>query len=201
MTATRSLRLAFAALAVLALSPLPLLAQDHVLALKSARIIVTGTSNVHDYSASSDAVRLTGVQVSPAPDGDVFEAALQPGGLQAFAISIPVASLQSSKGDIDKNMHKALKAEAHPDITFALTRLEPAGTPNSYRAIGMLTIAGTSKEVPLAVTIERAESALSVSGAVPLVMTEFGVTPPKAMLGMLKTNPNVTVTFEAVVAR
>ena len=27
-------------------------------------------------------------------------------------------------------------------------------------------------------------------------MTDFGITPPKAMLGMLKTDPKVTVTFE-----
>ena len=29
-------------------------------------------------------------------------------------------------------------------------------------------------------------------------MTDFGITPPKAMLGMLKTDPKVTVTFETV---
>jgi hypothetical protein len=32
---------------------------------------------------------------------------------------------------------------------------------------------------------------------VALLMTDFGITPPKAMLGMLKTDPKVTVTFEA----
>ena len=31
-------------------------------------------------------------------------------------------------------------------------------------------------------------------------MTDFGITPPKAMLGMLKTDPKVTVTFETVLA-
>jgi hypothetical protein len=37
-----------------------------------------------------------------------------------------------------------------------------------------------------------------VNGAVTLLMTDYGVTPPKAMLGMLKTDPKVTVTFETV---
>ena len=31
-------------------------------------------------------------------------------------------------------------------------------------------------------------------------MTDFGITPPKAMLGMFKTDPKVTVTFETVLA-
>jgi hypothetical protein len=30
-------------------------------------------------------------------------------------------------------------------------------------------------------------------------MTDFGITPPKAMLGMLKTDPKVTVTFDTLV--
>jgi hypothetical protein len=31
-------------------------------------------------------------------------------------------------------------------------------------------------------------------------MTDFGIAPPKAMLGMLTTDPKVTVTFDTLVA-
>jgi hypothetical protein len=31
-------------------------------------------------------------------------------------------------------------------------------------------------------------------------MTDYGIAPPKAMLGMLKTDPRVTVSFEAVLS-
>ena len=37
-----------------------------------------------------------------------------------------------------------------------------------------------------------------VSGEVQLLMTDFGITPPKAMLGMLKTDPKVTITVENI---
>jgi hypothetical protein len=33
---------------------------------------------------------------------------------------------------------------------------------------------------------------------VSLLMTDFGITPPVALLGMLKTDPKVTVSFETV---
>jgi hypothetical protein len=33
-----------------------------------------------------------------------------------------------------------------------------------------------------------------------MLMTDYGITPPKAMLGMLKTDPKITVTFEVVLA-
>jgi hypothetical protein len=39
---------------------------------------------------------------------------------------------------------------------------------------------------------------LSVQGQVQLLMTDFGIKPPTAMLGMLKTDPKVTVSIETV---
>jgi hypothetical protein len=45
---------------------------------------------------------------------------------------------------------------------------------------------------------QRRESSLTVTGKVDLLMTDYGITPPKAMLGMLKTDPKVTITFETV---
>ena len=66
------------------------------------------------------------------------------------------------------------------------------------RAVGLLKIAGVEREVTLTLKTQRTGSTLTVSGQVPLLMTDFGITPPKAMLGMLKTDPKVTVTFETV---
>ena len=43
-------------------------------------------------------------------------------------------------------------------------------------------------------------SSITVIGEVALLMTDYGITPPKAMLGMLKTDPKITVTFETVLA-
>jgi hypothetical protein len=39
---------------------------------------------------------------------------------------------------------------------------------------------------------------LSVRGQVTLLMTDFGIKPPVALMGMLKTDPKVTVTFETL---
>ena len=50
----------------------------------------------------------------------------------------------------------------------------------------------------LALKTQRTEATFTVTGEVRLLMTDFGITPPKAMMGMLKTDPKVTVTFETV---
>ena len=64
----------------------------------------------------------------------------------------------------------------------------------------MLKIAGVEREVTLDLTTERNGTTLTVKGEVQLLMTDYGIAPPKAMLGMLKTDPKVTVTFETVLA-
>jgi polyisoprenoid-binding protein YceI len=187
ITATASLGLAVA-LGQPALAGAPL-------SVAAARVTIEGSSNLHPYTASTTAVRVTKLVATPA-DGDVLQSAARPGGVEAFEITIASASLKSPKDGIDKNMHKALKAEAHPDIVFQLHALEGVG--DTLRVAGTLTIAGVRREITLPVQAQRGGDRLTVSGATDILMTDYGITPPKAMLGMLKTDPKVVVRFEVV---
>ena len=165
--------------------------------LVSNRVSLAGTSNIHAYTASSTAARITRLQIaSDEDDANLWDAIVNPGTLQAFEISIPAATLSSPREGLDKNMHKALKVTEHPEIVFRLVRLE--GTPDALRGIGILRVAGVEREVTLALKTSRTDATFTVCGEVQLLMTDFGITPPKAMLGMLKTDPKVTVTFETV---
>ena len=190
----RFVTLTVAAAAAVALGTTPQAAGTVTLAVRSARVTIEGTSNIHGYTASSTAVKVTSADVDADAGADVLARALEPDGVRAFDVVIPTASLTSPKDGIDKNMHKALKAAEHAEIRFRLRSLDAAaGT-----AIGQLTIAGVEKDVTLQVQVKRQEAALTVTGATTLLMTDYGVTPPKAMLGMLKTNPKVTIMFELV---
>ena len=169
------------------------------LAVGSARVTINGTSNIHPYTASTDVVRVTSVRFASAVAGPTFwEEVVKPGALEAFEVSIPAAKLSSPKDGLDKNMHKALKVQQHPDITFRLVRLEARESAGALRAVGVLRVAGVEREIVMNITTARTDAGLAVKGEVPLLMTDFGIAPPKAMLGMLKTDPKVTVTFETV---
>jgi polyisoprenoid-binding protein YceI len=170
------------------------------LAVDSARVTIAGTSNIHEYTASTTKVRVTRAQLGPLAAGANFwENALKPGAVSAFEIAIPAATLSSPKEGLDKNMYKALKVEEHADITFRLVRVEAKdNSTGAARAIGVLQIAGVEHEVALDITTKRTGSTLTVQGRLDLLMTDYGIAPPKAMLGMLKTDPKVTVTFETV---
>ena len=188
--------LTVAAAAALALGTTPQAAGTAPLALSSARVSLQGTSNIHAYTASSKAVRIAAVDVEAAAGATVLDRALEPNAVRAFEVVIPTTSLSSPADGIDKNMHKALKASEYPDIRFRLQSLDAAGG----TAGGQLTIAGVERHVTLSIQVQRQEAALAVTGTTTLLMTDYGITPPKAMLGVLKTNPKVTITFDLVLS-
>jgi polyisoprenoid-binding protein YceI len=168
-------------------------AAETPLTLNSARVSLDGTSNIHAFTASTTTVHVA-TEISGTPAADLLEQVLQPGGLKTFEVTIPAASLLSEKADLNKNMHKALKVQEHRDIRFRLGALEQLV--NGYRATGSLTIAGIERQVAVNLQVERKGAALAVTGNTELLMTDYGIAPPKAMLGMLKTNPKVQIRIE-----
>ena len=177
----------------------PVAAQDAAapLVMTAARVSIAGTSNIHEFTASTTDVKLTRIALAENVAGpDLLNAAVKPGSLDGFEIVVKSGALTSPKAGLDKNMWKALKTTEYPDIVFKLTKLD--GKPGALRAIGLLKIAGVEKEVAFDLKAAANASTITVIGDVPLLMTDYGIAPPKAMMGMLKTDPKITVTFEVV---
>lgn len=172
-------------------------AQQAPLKIASAKITITGTTNVHGYTATTSTVRLVNARFA-AFDGDLWTLAQKPALVEAFEIAIPAASLKSTKDGIDKNMHKALKTDKFTDITFRAKSIEK--TANGVRALGTLTIAGVAKDVAIDFAVQRSGANLGIVGELPLVMTDYGVVPPKAMMGMMRTDPKVVIRLELTLA-
>jgi hypothetical protein len=197
-SAVRSLPVALLATVAIA-GPVALAQTKSPLGIDTARVSLAGTSNIHEYTASTTKLRVVQVKLAPSVAGPAFWSEIvKPGSIEAFEIAIPAATLSSPKEGLDKNMHKALKVEQFPDITYKLARLE--GASGNLQAVGTLRIAGVEREVVLLLSTEQRGNTLVVKGKLPLLMTDYGIKPPTALLGMLKTDPKVTVTFETVLA-
>jgi polyisoprenoid-binding protein YceI len=188
---------AAAAIAAASVAPVAQAGNAAPLAFASAKVTITGTTNVHGYTASTSTVRVTRAGLASAFTGDLWALVQTPSMLQAFDIAIPAASLKSPKDGIDKNMHKALRVTEFADITFRIQSAEARGD-GAVRAHGTLTIAGVEKAIVLDLAAQRAGSNLSVAGEIPLLMTDYGIKPPKAMMGMMRTDPKITVRLELV---
>lgn len=167
--------------------------------LQASRVTLAGTSNVHDYTASTADVRVTNVRFAAAPGGDFWQDVQQPGTLEAFDLAIGAATLKSTKDGLDKNMYKALKVKEHADITFSFKHM--TGAPGALTAAGVLRIAGVERDVMLPLTTTVKDDALVVAGEIDLLMPDYGIAPPKALMGMVRAHPKVKVSFEIVLAR
>ena len=121
----------------------------------------------------------------------------------AVSVSIPVTSIRSESDRMDRLMQKALKATAHPNITYQMgssSFSQRSGEGFTVRTTGKLTIAGTTRDVTMDVAAKPAgDGRYILTGQVPIKMTDYGVKPPTAMMGTIKTGNDVTVIVRWVV--
>jgi polyisoprenoid-binding protein YceI len=176
-------------------------AQDTPVVVSSAKVTVSGTSTVLDWSATTNQAQTRNVKVTKdLPGGDFFwVGVVQPGAVESFEVVVPVAALKSDRDEFTTDMHAALKANLHPEIVFTLSRLEKK--PGGAHAFGTLKVAGIEKEIVLPLVTTLRNGKLLVLGSVDLLMTDFGIAPPTAMMGVLKTDPKITIRFETVLAK
>jgi polyisoprenoid-binding protein YceI len=163
--------------------------------VKSHSIIIEGTSNLHDWTA--EAGSLNGTFKLKVENGKLVD-------IENLSIKINAQSLKGSKGSVmDSKISEALNAKKHPEITFELRKVNSiTENPGVYRinTLGQLKISGVTKPVTLSATGKIiAGGEIEFSGSTKLKMTDFDVTPPRAMFGALTTGDEITLNFNVVV--
>jgi hypothetical protein len=177
-------------------------AQDTRVAVGAdSKVWVDGTSNLHGWSckattldAAVDLDAAMATQIATAP----------PKALKRVQVKVPVKSLKCGHDGMDNNLYKALKADASPDISYILATFEaaPGEAKDSFtlHTIGTLTIAGTENKIAMDVVATRlADGTVIAKGVVPIKLTDFGIEPPTAIFGRLKTGNEVKVNFELTI--
>lgn len=164
-------------------------AANRFAAAKGSQIRIEGTSTLHAW-------KMEGATI----DGEIQEL---PSDQWTATVTIPVKSIRSEHAKMDKLMAEALKADKNPMVRYELSsaKLETQ-TPTALvaNAVGKLTIAGVTREVAMKIAGAREGTTWILTGEVPVRMTDYGVKPPTAMLGTIKTGNDVKVTFRWVVA-
>ncbi|PHN07323.1 YceI family protein [Flavilitoribacter nigricans] len=165
--------------------------------LRTAEIIISGTSSLHDWTSKTD--KLTASGDLTVENGTLVD-------IPSLKVNIPVTSITSEKGRImDNKTYKALMSDDHPYITFKLEDLQSIdtnGTEITLTAKGQLTIAGKTKTIQLKAKAKAdGKGGFQFSGSKALKMTDFGIDPPTALLGTLKTGDDITVAFKLSLAK
>ena len=205
MKSTRNLLLATVA-ALTLLAPLARAATPQLVIQPGGKLWLEGTSTIHEYKADASKLAITmhdDTTKWPADKtgNDAIEGLILANGVNGLDVVVGVTGLHSGKDGLDKNMYKSLKAEKNPEITFHLAGYTAASVENGSKieAKGKLAIAGVEREVPITVTALKDGQNVRFKGTVGLLMTQYGITPPKMMMGALKVADAVTVSFDFAV--
>ncbi len=166
------------------------LTAQNTFGVSECSIKINGTSTLHDWT--STATEVTGTAQLDATDQTL-------NAIKALTVRIKSEGIISEKGRImDGKTHKALAADDHKYITYTLTKAEIAQQNDqkvTLRATGTLTIAGKANTINMDVTGVKKNGAIQFTGSKALKMTDFGIDPPTAMLGTLKTGDDITIDF------
>ncbi len=117
-------------------------------------------------------------------------------------IQITTAKLNCGKKAINKDLAKALKAEQYPKITLELCSLtfsEAAHTEEwqHVQAETFMTIAGTTRSLSLTAKAKQIEDEkFMIKSSTEIKMTDFGIDPPTALLGLVKVKDTIVLTFD-----
>lgn len=158
--------------------------------VKNFEMTIDGTSSLHDWTSQVTQVYAEGKV-------DLSGGALK--GINSLVVTVPVTSIESGKNVMDKKTYSALESDDHPTVTYELSKvlsLDNAYGSYTIKTEGDLTIAGTTNKVQMTVKGTLVESGvIRFQGSKSLKMTDFGIDPPTALLGTLKTGDEVTINF------
>lgn len=160
-----------------------------------------GTSTLHDYECRTSTLEMKclrdAAQADP-KDVAALDAWLRAGNLKGLDLVIPVGTMVSGKDGLDKNMYKTMRTKEFPNIRFLMSSAQfgtARGDTLPVTANGTLTITDQQRTVAVKGHIVRAETGVWLEGTHPMKMSEFGVKPPKLMMGTIKVHDPIVVRF------
>lgn len=181
-------------------------------------VTLRGQTNVHPWRCQSTLVQGS---LESAASWSVIETALtaatggSPGAAIAalpagvtlpqptFTAGIPVRSFNCGNRLMENDLRKALKADSAPEIRFQYRDLARVTSERAakdalaswYLSVEMeIRLAGASRRIPMVLRVDRlTRNTFRVAGSTDLRMTDFGITPPTGMFGMIRAADELEV--------
>lgn len=155
-----------------------------------SKVIVKGTSTVHDWEMESSDLS---VRMGLSASGQDLQ-------IKDVSFSSEATSLKSKHDLMNTKAYEALNAKKHPEIRFSQTSVVVESFRNNSfngKLLGNLEIAGVTKnvEIPFTGTL-KSDQQVAVKGILKLKMSDFGIKPPTAMMGTIKTGNEISLEYQ-----
>ena len=165
-------------------------AKDDYILTRDYAVTIDGTSSLRAWHEKVGEV--TGDMTATVnEDGSVA--------LSAIRISMKVLSIKSDMGRMmEKKTYEALKAATHPEILFTVSApirlVQIRDAQSAIEVRGELALAGVSKPMVMLVkTFAISRGVLQFEGSQTIKMSDYGVRPPTALFGTMRSGPDITI--------
>ena len=169
-----------------------------------SRLWLEGSSNLRNWRCDATTLDASIDLDDAASYNDASESAIAR--LRRVQVRVPTYALTCGRSQMDNIMYKALRVDDEPACRQIVGRFEvvpgPNGPDHSLVMQGTLRVAGQERpvRVPVVVQLQR-DGSLRAQGALPILMTDYGITPPTALFGVLRTDNRIVVKFDLLVDR
>jgi len=154
-----------------------------------SRIIIKGTSNLHDWEEN---VEKFNVNVSMKMLNNEIQ------GIHYVHVTCKSSSIVSDHDIMTNKTLEALRTDKYPEIVFTMESVEKLvsvyGKASGILS-GNLTMAGTTTRINIAFEGNISNNRVVITGSKDINMNDFKIKPPTAMLGTLKTGETVVISF------
>ncbi|NBC65486.1 MAG: hypothetical protein GVY07_07525 [Bacteroidetes bacterium] len=177
--------------------------QSTFVPLSESRLWIEGSSNVNEFECQAE--EYDGEATIPQEEEPLANVEPAQNQILSIKVDIQVDSIECGKRKMNQDLQKALQAEKYPQISFLYQSAELLSEPDNpddgfqLEVQGLLTIAGTTKEIKFTTEAYYINSgSVRARGGTTINMTDFGVEPPTALMGLIRANEELTVNFDLI---
>jgi polyisoprenoid-binding protein YceI len=162
-------------------------------AQSDSKLWLAGTTNVGSWSCHAKAFEAY-VEI------DTSDASRELHAPQRIELKVAIRALECGNKRMTADIYRALRdtgsAPAYVVGAFDARQSEDGDT-LAVHATGTLTVAGVARPIALDIrTRRRADGVTEAVGSVPVLMTDYGVTRPRAMFGLVRARDALEIRFE-----
>lgn len=180
-------------------APEPGAGQTSFEARPESKIVIKGSSTVHDFDCLSDKIR--GQAEIAAEEEEEIQDTVKANSPLDVSILFPVKEFDCGRSRMNRDFYETLEAEEYEEITFDFISAKLVDNSSEefdlYEVSGILTVAGREREIQVEVKGTHQENdVIRIEGYHPISMKDFGIDPPTALMGMIQVDDELEVHFD-----
>jgi polyisoprenoid-binding protein YceI len=155
-----------------------------------SKIIITGTSNLHDWEETVEQFEV--VLDMKFEKNEIL-------GIDHAHFNCKSGSISSDNSIMTNKTMDALKTDKYPEIAFTMVSIDKLSSANgkfSGVVIGDLILAGVTKRISIPFSGHYENRRIKITAGKDLNLNDFKIKPPTALMGTLKTGENVVLSFQ-----